>query len=117
MRYKMVVVMRSDLRITQGKAAAQASHASVTCALEAKKNTPKWFKEWYGEGQKKVVLKTDSLEELYDMRERARRVGLASSLITDAGLTEIPPGTITCLGIGPGPEEMLDSITGDLPLF
>ncbi|MDG6221407.1 MAG: peptidyl-tRNA hydrolase Pth2, partial [Candidatus Thermoplasmatota archaeon] len=98
MEYKLVVVMRTDIKISPGKAAAQVAHASVTCALEAKKQNAQWFKEWYREGQRKVVVKVKTMEELYRLKEMARSGGLTTALIADAGLTEVPPGTVTCLG-------------------
>lgn len=116
MEYKLVVVIRSDLGMSVGKLSAQVAHAAVTCALEAKARKPKWFSAWYGEGQRKVVLKVDGKEELRSLKEKASRAGLPHALITDAGLTELPPNTTTCLGIGPAPERELDPITGSLPL-
>jgi len=47
----------------------------------------------------------------------AERAGVSSSLIQDAGMTEIPPGTITALGLGPAKTEELDKITGTLTLL
>ena len=116
MEYKLVVVVRSDLDMSVGKLSAQVAHAAVTCALEAKAKRPKWFSAWYGEGQRKVVLKVDGKEELRELKEMAGRAGLPHALITDAGLTELPPNTTTCLGIGPAPEKDVDRITGSLPL-
>ncbi len=61
--------------------------------------------------------KVDGLEELKKLNRRAEEIELPSALVEDRGLTEIPPGTTTCLGIGPAPKEVIDEITGDLPLL
>jgi PTH2 family peptidyl-tRNA hydrolase len=116
MEYKMVIVVRDDLKMSGGKLAAQVAHAAVTCALEAKAKKAKWFSEWYREGQRKVVLKARDVEELRSLKDMAARAGLPFSLVSDAGLTELPPNTTTCLGIGPAPDTDLDPITGSLPL-
>jgi PTH2 family peptidyl-tRNA hydrolase len=114
--YKLVVVLRADLKLKPGKIAVQAAHASVNCAFAAKKTHKKWFRAWYNEGQKKVVVKCDNLKALHELQDQARLAKLPHTLISDAGLTEVPPGTVTCLGIGPAPEKDVDAITGDLQL-
>ena len=114
---KLVVAIRTDIKLTPGKLAVQVSHASVTCALEAKKNNSRWFKTWYKEGQKKVVVKGGGLRDLYELKAMAEGLGLTTSLVLDAGLTEIAPGTVTCLGIGPGPNPEVDKVTGSLSLL
>ena len=116
MEYKLVVVVRTDLKMSMGKMAAQVAHAAVTCSLMVKTRKPKWFSEWYDEGQRKVVLKVGGLEELRSLSDLAARAGIPHALITDAGLTELPPNTTTCLGIGPAPDKDLDPLTGSLPL-
>ena len=113
---KMVVVVRNDLRLGPGKMAAQVAHAAVNCALSAKKSYKKYFDAWYDEGQKKVVVKAKNLEELRMLQADAKAAKLPNSLITDAGHTQLPAGTVTCLGIGPGPETAIDKITGHLKL-
>jgi PTH2 family peptidyl-tRNA hydrolase len=117
MEYKLVVVVRTDLKLSQGKTAAQVAHASVNCAFAARKSWKGWFRRWYDEGQRKVVLKSPNLEHLRELQAMARASELPHSMVTDAGLTEVPPGTVTCLGIGPAPEEEIDRLTGDLPLL
>ena len=54
---------------------------------------------------------------LYELKVIAEYAGISTSLIQDAGMTEIPPGTITALGLGPAKSEDLDRITGNLPLL
>jgi PTH2 family peptidyl-tRNA hydrolase len=114
--YKMVMVVRQDLKISSGKMAAQVAHAAVNCALAAKKKAPEWFDKWYNEGQRKVVVKVPTLDDLFEIKSNAEALKLTTSLITDAGMTEIPPGTVTCLGIGPGPNDVVDKVTGHLKL-
>jgi len=115
-RYKMVVAIRTDIRLSPGKMAVQVAHAAVSCALSARKNNDRWFKAWFREGQKKVVVKGGNLRELYILKNSAEGLGLPTSIVQDAGLTEIEPGTVTCLGIGPGPSPEVDKVTGSLPL-
>ncbi|MFO7992075.1 MAG: peptidyl-tRNA hydrolase Pth2 [Thermoplasmata archaeon] len=114
--YKMVIVVRKDLKLSPGKLAVQASHASVLCAVESEKQG-KYFDKWFREGQKKVIVKCDDLEHMEFLRDVARNNGLTARMVADAGLTEIPPGTKTCLGVGPGPNEIVDKVTGNLPLL
>jgi len=116
-RYKQVIVFRSDLKLSKGKAAAQAGHAAVSAAEEARKHKKEWWEAWLNEGQCKVVVKVKSEAELLALEKQAKEMVLPCALIIDRGLTEIPPGTITCLGIGPAPAEKVDKITGNLPLL
>ncbi len=114
---KMVIAVRKDLKLSPGKLAAQVAHAAVNCALSSKKRKVEWFDRWYEEGQKKVVVKVNDLKELLELKMAAESAGLITSLITDAGMTELPPNTTTCLGIGPAPDNLIDKVTGHLGLM
>jgi PTH2 family peptidyl-tRNA hydrolase len=116
-RFKQVIVFRSDLKLSRGKLAAQAGHAAVSAAEKARKRHLEWWKAWIDEGQCKIAVKVKSEKELMALEKQADELGLSSALIVDRGLTEIPPGTMTCLGIGPAPAEEVDKITGMLPLL
>ena len=115
-RYKQVIVFRSDLRLSKGKIAAQAGHAAISAAEEARKRHKEWWKAWMKEGQCKIAVKVRSEKELLELEKQAKDLALPCALIIDRGLTEVPPGTVTCLGIGPAPAEKIDRITGMLPL-
>lgn len=100
-----------------GKLAAQAAHAAVSSMEEARKRRPDWVDEWLRTGQKKVVLKVHTVDQLEQVAQQCLHRRLPHSVIEDAGLTELPPGTKTTVGIGPAPEEEIDMITGGLPLL
>lgn len=112
MELKQVIVVRTDLKLGKGKLAAQVAHAAVSAADKSS-----FKREWIEEMQKKTVLKCNTVNELVRIYETARRDGLPVVLIRDAGLTQIPEGTITCIGIGPAPVERIDRITGKLKLL
>ena len=116
-RYKQVIVMRNDLKMSRGKTAAQAGHAAVSAAEEARKRYSDWWKAWIAEGQCKIAVRAESEEELLELERKAKRSKLPTALIVDRGLTELPPDTITCLGIGPAPSIQIDAVTGQLPLL
>ncbi len=112
--WKQVIVVRKDLKMSQGKIAAQAAHAS----LEAYKATPfEGQLEWEAWGSKKVILKAESLRSVIEIQKRAKKADLPYALIKDAGRTEVKPGTVTAIGIGPWKEDEIDKVTGDLKML
>lgn len=112
--YKQCIVVRDDLKLSKGKLAVQVAHAAVSTYEIASDEVRE---AWRESGQKKVVLRVAALQDLFELKEIARKHGLPAVLITDAGLTEVPPGTITVLGIGPAEVVELDKLTGDLKLL
>lgn len=96
-----------------GKLAAQVAHASYTSAMRSKS----MLSQWEREGQKKVVLIAKTVDEIIMLAEKCKKLDIPHSVISDAGMTELEPGTITTLGIGPFDEKSIDKVTGSLPLL
>jgi PTH2 family peptidyl-tRNA hydrolase len=112
--YKQCIIVRSDLKMSCGKTCAQVAHAAIIAYEHADAATRR---RWFQEGQKKVVLKVPGERDLLELKSLAEHSGVATGLVQDAGLTEIPPGTVTALGLGPAKSEDLDRITSSLSLL
>lgn len=114
LKLKQVIVVRKDLKWSKGKLAAHVAHASLEAALSADK---KLLDEWRKSGAKKVVLKVNNLDELKEIEKKLKKEKIKYVKISDAGLTQLKKGTVTCLGIGPIEEDRIDRITGNLKLL
>jgi len=115
--FKQVIAVRMDLNMSRGKIAVQVAHGSVSAAEQARVNKQAEWRAWLREGQKKVAVKVSSEEELIELRRKAVSHSLPHALIRDAGMTELPPGTLTVIGIGPAKAEIIDEVTGELKLL
>jgi len=114
---KMVILVRSDLNMGKGKAAAQACHAVLAAYKEASRKDPAILDAWESTGQAKVTLKVESEEEMIGLVKKAREYGVIAQYIRDAGRTQLAPNTTTCAAIGPAPKNLVDLITGHLKLY
>ncbi|ROW04070.1 hypothetical protein VSDG_00981 [Cytospora chrysosperma] len=123
---KMVLVVRSDLGMTKGKIAAQCGHATLACykslsraAARAGAASPeaRLLQRWERHGQAKVAVQTKGSDELELLMGKAHSLGITAEVIVDAGRTQIEPGSMTVLGVGPAPKSMVDQITGSLKLL
>ncbi|MEM0074625.1 MAG: peptidyl-tRNA hydrolase Pth2 [Candidatus Micrarchaeaceae archaeon] len=117
MELKQAIVIRSDLKMGKGKLVAQASHASLMGYFETAKRYKKIAREWLDTGEKKIVLKVHSKEELLSLYEQCTHANIPCALVIDAGLTQLEPGTATTLSIGPWQSDEIDKITRTLKLL
>ena len=111
--YKQVIVIRRELNMSKGKTAVQTAHASLGSFEQTSKRKCKLWKQ---EGQKKVVV-VSTLTKLIELNRRADSLGIANFMVQDAGLTELEPGTITALALGPDKSDKIDKLTGSLKLL
>lgn len=101
----------------KGKLAAQVGHASVKAAMDVKSSDKRTYQAWKRSGQAKVVVKVGGIDELETIERKARDAGLRTNRVTDAGRTQIDPGTTTCLAVGPDDAGKIDAVTGHLSLL
>lgn len=114
---KMVLAVRTDLKMGKGKMCAQCSHAAVGSCSVLRRKQPSVYKRYSREGQKKIVVRVGSEEALLRLQEEARGLKLVSYLVCDAGHTQLAPNTLTVLAVGPGPVSLVDRVTGSLKLM
>lgn len=114
---KLVLVVRTDLGMTKGKIAAQASHATLACYKALKAVDSPVLSRWERLGQAKIAVQVKSEDELLLLQAQAMSVGLCAKIIHDAGRTQIASGSATVLGVGPGPRSVVDQVTGGLKLL
>jgi PTH2 family peptidyl-tRNA hydrolase len=115
--YKQVILLRTDLKMGTGKKCAQSCHASISAADLVRVREKDVWKKWKELGQKKIVLKINNLDELHEIIRQLEKEKIIYFIVQDAGLTQLPPGTTTAVGIGPIISEKIDKITGDLKLL
>jgi PTH2 family peptidyl-tRNA hydrolase len=136
METKQVIVMRKDLNMRKGKIAAQAGHAvmwslldysnisisesgdlyTYTITVHKKSSLP--LDNWIFGDYKKICVSVNSEREIFDICEKAKEQGIPFHIQYDNGLTEFKGvKTVTCCAIGPGNSDIIDAITGHLPLL
>ncbi|GMH19679.1 hypothetical protein Nepgr_021520 [Nepenthes gracilis] len=99
--FKMVLVVRNDLKMGKGKIAAQCSHAT----LGLYKSSLIVRQKHYTGGRYMLIL-----------QERAKSIQLPTHVTIDAGRTQIAPNSRTVMAIL-GPVDMVDDVTGGLKLL
>ncbi|CAK9223665.1 unnamed protein product [Sphagnum troendelagicum] len=114
--FKMVLVVRNDLKMGKGKVAAQCSHATLGLYKKVFHRAPKALQRWEMCSQVKVVTKVESEEEMLSLQNRAKSMKLPCHITIDAGRTQIAPNSRTVMAIL-GPSHLVDEVTGSLKLL
>mmetsp|Transcript_19272 Transcript_19272/g.45056 ORF Transcript_19272/g.45056 Transcript_19272/m.45056 type:complete len:182 (-) Transcript_19272:38-583(-) len=113
---KMVLCVRGDLKMKQGKVASQVGHAAVGLYKRMSRAHIGVLGAWEQCGQPKVALRIEDELELKRLRNEARARGLATFVVEDAGMIQAENGCKTVLAML-GPNSAVDEVTGDLKLY
>ncbi|CAF0868944.1 unnamed protein product [Didymodactylos carnosus] len=115
--YKMLFVVNGSLKMSSGKMCAQVAHAAVNLYSKLIDQRSLGLNFWMMFGQTKIVVRGDSAEELIKIQNKAYETkSIVTTIIQDAGKTEIRTSSITCLGLF-GTNSQLDPITRHLKLM
>ncbi|XP_071696162.1 uncharacterized protein [Rutidosis leptorrhynchoides] len=109
---KMVLVVRQDLKMGQGKIASQCAHAATGLYSELMQSHRNLLHRWEQCGQAKIVVTCKNQQEMNKLQEVAEGIGLPTYVVADAGRTQVSAGSKTVLAIGPGYKSIVDSVTG-----
>lgn len=116
-KFKQVLIVNKAIKMSPGKLGVQCAHASVGAILDALSKDVPIVTDWFNEGGAKIVLEVSNEEALLKLHKKACDSNLPCHIVADFGLTEIPEGSITVLGIGPAPVDSFKRITNRLPLY
>ena len=72
---KMVIAVRTDLKMGKGKIAAQVGHGVLTVGMESLQKQPEIMQEYFI-GQQKVCVKVSSEDELVKIHNQAKTAGI-----------------------------------------
>lgn len=93
----MLFIVRMDLGMGLGKIAAQVGHATLKGYKQMEQRAESseldevTFFEWMESGQKKIVVKAQTEQELLSVLNKAKEAKLNTCYIRDAGLTQVHP--------------------------
>lgn len=116
-KYKFVMVVRTDILKNRNQTSIHCSQAALECFKKAKLKYPEVVNAWEKNSQPKIALKLDKNEneEMLCLHRKAESLGLVSVPIIEE--TSHHKNEFTVLGIGPGPEDLINEVTGHLKLL
>jgi PTH2 family peptidyl-tRNA hydrolase len=131
----MVLVVRKDLKMSAGLCAEQCASAAVavidstTAEPTKNRNFRGWLQSWNDEGVKKITLSCPDAAGLTTLAAEAEKNGLPfhmsttlsehttpSSKVNQPART-IAKGELAVLAIGPGPDDLINKVSGHLTLI
>ncbi len=106
--FTIAFIVRSDLKMTKGKIAAQCAHALLDLAAKSRSALK------HG---RIISLRCHSEHQLYELQKEAQRLSIPNAIQTDMGLTQVKENTDTVLALGPAVRSQLDKVIKDLKLL
>lgn len=87
--HKLVLCVRTDLKMQRGKIAAQVGHATLGAYKKAAQKDRRSLHYWEVNAQPKIALQIKSFAEARSLEQSARSRGLVTYMVYDAGRTQV----------------------------
>lgn len=87
--HKLVLCVRTDLKMQKGKIGAQCGHATLGAYKSAQRKNPNALRVWEACGQPKIAVQINSMNQARDLERKAKALKLTTSMVLDAGRTQI----------------------------
>lgn len=105
---KQIFIVNQDLKMGKGKIAVQVAHGETLYMGHAhifKVGTEEYtnHREWLMNLMTKIVLKAPHVEIVF-LKHELSALGIKFCVVLDAGLTQVPSGSLTCLCVWPLPD-------------
>lgn len=95
--------LRKDLKLGKGKKGAQLAHGAVSLLFQPQIRS-EFNNLWLKNHNRCIsIYYVKGLQQLLTIQRLCRKNTINNALISDAGHTQIDPGTSTCIGVGPIP--------------
>ncbi|CAD7702147.1 unnamed protein product [Ostreobium quekettii] len=113
---RLVLVVRTDLKLTKGKVGSQLCHAALGQfkKLHRAKNPNLW--DWEHDGRSTVVLRVSDAAGLTALKESAKTAGIPTHTVVDRSSQHSGP-VKTVMALGPFATDAISEITGHLSLY
>lgn len=97
--WKMYIVVNSDLDMRKGKLCAQVGHAVAAWTRRLEARPTEAYAQWVQNMEPKIVLKADQKT----MDQLCAKYSDKLEVVTDAGKTQVPAGSMTVVAFPPLP--------------
>ncbi len=100
----IAIFLRKDLKLGKGKSGAQLSHGAVSLLHQPMFKSEFHDKFMVNESKTILIYTVKDLKDIKEIEHLCLSQKVNHSLISDAGHTQIAPGTMTTIAVGPIPK-------------
>ncbi|KAF9557859.1 peptidyl-tRNA hydrolase II [Agrocybe pediades] len=112
---KMVLVVRTDLKLQSGDIASQCCDATLACYKALSQKNASLVRHWEYTGQAKIALKAKSEDQLLELEAVAKSLNLCARVAFHKNANGEKVRSV--LAIGPAPVGLMNEVTGKLRLL